>query len=154
MSVKDLRSELASNNVRWQSFVDKSDLVRAVQQCRQEASRFSATGRLGPGRVGDLTDEQVKRELERPAPMLLDVYATWCGPCQLMAPILQQASTDLPRVRFAKMDSDKFPELSGRLGVQGLPTLVLFEGGAEVGRVEGALRKEQLVEWIQDKLSS
>jgi thioredoxin len=155
MSVKELRSELASHNVRWQSFVDKNDLIRAVQQVRQEAAKFSVTGRLVPGRVGDLTDKEVKRELERVTPMLLDVYATWCGPCQLMGPILEQASEQLHvRVRFAKMDSDKYPELSGRLGVQGLPTLILFKDGAEVGRVEGALRKDQLVEWIQAKLLS
>jgi thioredoxin len=157
MSVKELRAELASQNVGWKTYVDKDDLVRAVQQARQDGARFSSTGLLRPGQVGDLTADQVKAELDgtsKKGPMLLDVYATWCGPCQMMSPILVQASQDLTDVRFAKVDSDKYPELAGSLRVQGLPTLILFENGTELARLEGALMKDQLVAWIRDKLNS
>jgi thioredoxin len=157
MSVKELRAELASRNVGWKTFVDKDDLIRAVQHARQEAAHFSSTGLLRPGHVGDLTADQVRDELDgatNKSPMLLDVYATWCGPCQMMSPILVQASHDLADVRFAKVDSDRYPELAGAMRVQGLPTLILFDNGAEVARLEGALMKDQLVAWVRDKLNS
>jgi thioredoxin len=157
MSVKELRADLASRNVGWKTFVDKDDLARAVQHARQEAAHFSSTGLLRPGHVGDLTADQVRDELDaanNKSPMLLDVYATWCGPCQMMSPILVQASHDLTDVRFAKVDSDRYPELAGAMRVQGLPTLILFDNGAEVARLEGALMKDQLVAWVRDKLNS
>lgn len=72
----------------------------------------------------------------------------------MMAPQLQQAAAESfqDKVRVAKMDSDKHPELAGRLRVGGLPTLVLFNNGQEVDRIEGALMKDQLVEWVNSKL--
>ena len=78
-----------------------------------------------------------------------DVYATWCGPCKLMAPFLEEAASELgDKVRVAKMDSDENPEWSGKLRVQGLPTVIVFDGetGKELERVEGALMKDQLVQ--------
>uniref|UniRef100_A0A7S0IW23 Thioredoxin n=1 Tax=Calcidiscus leptoporus TaxID=127549 RepID=A0A7S0IW23_9EUKA len=75
-------------------------------------------------------------------PLVLDVFATWCGPCKLLAPQLDQLAAELGTAcRFAKLDSDAEPQLSTELRVQGLPTLVFFQGGgaqlAEAHRVEG-----------------
>lgn len=66
-----------------------------------------------------------------------------------MSPILEQSAADMMGIRFAKMDSDAHPAESSSLKVQGLPTLILFNKGKEIDRVEGALMKDQLKEWIE-----
>ena len=155
MSVKALREELARRGMRWADYIDKEDLIQAVVRARKEAAAFSATGLLRPGQVADLTGAQVQSEVESdsvPAPLLLDVYATWCGPCQIMVKELKEAATEWgDAVRVVKMDSDKYPELSGKWGVQGLPTLLLFKNGTEIGRMEGALQKSQLLTWVKER---
>ena len=78
---------------------------------------------------------------------------TWCGPCKMMVPILQETALDLgSKVRVVKMDSDKYPQEASQLRVQGLPTLVLFNNGQELDRIEGAPPKEQLMAWLNSKL--
>lgn len=70
-----------------------------------------------------------------------------------MAPQLQQAAFEFKnRVRVAKMDSDQYPDVAGQLRVQGLPTLVLFRDGKEITRIEGALLKEQIVQWVEENM--
>ena len=97
-------------------------------------------------------------------PLVLDAYATWCGPCLLMAPEFEAAAKELEgKVRFVKMDTDKEPEMAGRLNIMGLPTLLFLSGKKEgdadasgntaadpsIGvlrdRIEGALRKDSIV---------
>ena len=153
MRVKELREELARRNKRWAGLLEKEDLVQAVVAARKEAAIFSATGLIAPGQVGALTGEQARQEVAHSgSPLLLDVFATWCGPCQMIAPILQQVAQDMTNVRFGKMDSDKYPQESSQWRVQGLPTLILFSNGQEVDRLEGALPKDQLQAWIESKL--
>ena len=83
--------------------------------------------------------------------MLVDVYATWCGPCQLLQGQLKDVAAHMQdKLRMVKMDSDKYPTLSSQLRVQGLPTLILFDRqGQEIDRIEGALMKERLIQWIE-----
>jgi thioredoxin len=163
MSVRALREELGNRQIRWAGLLEKEDLVQAVIKAREEGAMFSVTGRLTPGQVGELTGDELERELFQPTaassvggsslPLLLDVYATWCGPCQLVAPQLREAARILgDRVRVAKMDSDKEQKAAGKLRVQGLPSLVLFRDGQEIDRVEGALMKDQIVDWVSSKL--
>mmetsp|Transcript_3464 Transcript_3464/g.7689 ORF Transcript_3464/g.7689 Transcript_3464/m.7689 type:complete len:190 (+) Transcript_3464:145-714(+) len=93
-------------------------------------------------------------------PLVVDAYATWCGPCLLMAPEFESAAQQLRgKVRFVKMDTDLEPQMAGRLGIMGLPTLLFLdknddteaveEGKAPVAvlkeRIEGALRKDSIV---------
>jgi len=160
MSVKELRQELSRYNIRWAGLLEKADLIRAVHQARQTAPHFSVTGLLRPGQVTSLTADQVQAEIaastqgsSKSTPLLLDVFAVWCGPCQFMAKQLQEAAqTWGDRVRVAKMDSDQHPQYAAQLKVQGLPTLILFHHGAEVARMEGALTKDQVVEWVERQL--
>jgi thioredoxin len=157
MKVKELREELAGRRIRWADLFEKSDLVRAVVNARKAASAFSS--HITPGTVADLTEEQVQDELRSGSsstPLLLDVYATWCGPCKMMAKELSSAAEEWQdRIRLAKMDSDQFPNLASTLKVQGLPTIILFDpNGQEVDRLEGALPKAQLMQWVENKLNS
>lgn len=82
-------------------------------------------------------------------PVLIDVWAPWCGPCRAVAPVLAQLAEERAGVlRIVKVNADAEPGLSGRLGVQGIPTLVLFDKGVEVSRQVGALPANQLRKWI------
>jgi len=89
------------------------------------------------------------------APVLVDFYATWCGPCQMLAPILEEVNRQLaPRLRVVKIDTDKYPQLASRYDIQALPTVVLFRDGEPVDRIEGVLSAAQLVERLSPQLDS
>lgn len=127
--------------------------MNALLEARAIASVFSGTGLLTPGEVADLSEKDVQTEMDHPGSLLLlDVYATWCGPCQMIAPILKEiAAEEGDELRVIKMDSDKNQQLAGKLKVAGLPTLVLFQGGNEIDRLEGAPTKDQLKGWIDSR---
>ena len=119
------------------------------------AALFSASGALSPGKAGIVNAEQCEREIaDARTPLLLDVFATWCGPCKMIAPQLEELAGRLgERARVAKLDSDQAPELSTKLGVQGLPTLVFFRGGVEVHRLEGVpAQKDGIEQLVQQHL--
>ena len=83
-------------------------------------------------------------------PVLVDFYATWCGPCQMMAPILENVNTQLKgRLQVVKIDTDKYPQLASQYQIHALPTLVLFKNAQPVERIEGVLPAEQLVQRLQ-----
>jgi thioredoxin len=86
-------------------------------------------------------------------PVLVDFYATWCGPCQMMAPILEQVNAQLKgQLKVVKIDSDRYPQLASQYQVHALPTLVLFKNGQPVDRIEGVQRAEQLVQRLRPYL--
>lgn len=150
MRVSELRAECGRRNIRWAGMFEKEDLVQALLKAMEAASIFSAY--ISPGQVGELTDLQLADELktESPTPLLLDVFATWCGPCKLMAPELAQVAAEFgDKVRVAKIDSDQYPDWSRKLKVQAFPTVIVFQGDQEVKRVEGALMKNQLMNLVQ-----
>ncbi len=78
-------------------------------------------------------------------PVLVDFYADWCGPCKVMAPILDRIARERAgEILVAKLDTDRAPEVSVRLGIRGIPTFILFRGGEEVARETGAVPADRL----------
>lgn len=89
-----------------------------------------------------------------PLPLLVDFYALWCGPCQMLAPELEAVGAELRgRLRVAKVDVDKYPAIASQYRIAALPCLVLFKGGQPVDRVEGLLTRDQLLARLRPLLS-
>ncbi|QYX33906.1 thioredoxin [Sphaerospermopsis torques-reginae] len=83
-------------------------------------------------------------------PVLVDFYAEWCGPCQMMGPILEQVNVQLKdRLRIVKIDTEKYTQLASQYQIAALPTLVLFKNGQPVDRIEGVLQAPQLIQHLQ-----
>lgn len=85
-------------------------------------------------------------------PVLIDFYATWCGPCQMLGPILKEVKDQLgDRVSIIKIDVDKNQELAAMQQVRGVPTMMLFQNGKQLWRQSGVLSKEVIIKNILDK---
>lgn len=86
-----------------------------------------------------LAQEDFERTVLRsPLPVLVDFYADWCAPCKMVAPLADELAREhRGRLLVAKVDTDRAPELAGRFGIRGIPTLILFRNGSEIGRSVG-----------------
>ncbi len=97
----------------------------------------------------DFESEILKSDI----PALVDFWAAWCGPCQMMAPDFHQATIDLePYVRMAKLNTENEQQLAARFNIRSIPTLIIFKDGREIGRQSGALNLNSLKRWLQPHL--
>ncbi len=86
-------------------------------------------------------------------PLLVDFYAPWCGPCQMMGPILEKVGAELKdQLQVVKINTDKYPDLATKHKITSLPTLVVFKNGKPVDRIEGLVRAEQLIQHLSQVL--
>ena len=87
-------------------------------------------------------------------PILIDLWADWCGPCKMMAPHFATVAKQNPQVVFAKIDTEANPRLSSAFHVRSIPTLVLMNKSNEIARISGALRATELQQWLDQQLNA
>lgn len=94
----------------------------------------------------DVTDQTFSREvLSFSGPVLVDCWAPWCGPCRMVAPVLEQLAAEYAgRVKIAKLNVDENPSTASQYGIQSIPTMLLFKGGHQVNSLVGALPKQDI----------
>lgn len=106
------------------------------------------------GAVAEVSESTFEQEvLKSGLPVLVDFYATWCGPCKAVAPIVEELAAEYAgKLKIVKVDIDEAQETTTNLGIMSVPTLMIFREGKEVGRIVGAVPKRTLVDQLQRAL--
>ena len=129
---------------------------RVPQQRLDESPKCGACkASLFDGHPVELTDSQLERHIANSdLPIVVDLWAPWCGPCRVMGPVFERAAQQLePRARFVKINTDREQALASRLDIRGIPTLLVFQGGKERARIAGAMDAARFSAWLQAHIS-
>lgn len=97
-----------------------------------------------------VTDNDFQSQvLESTVPVLVDFWAQWCGPCRMLAPVIDELNTELKgRIKVCKMDIENNPSIPSDLGIRSIPTLILFKDGKQLGMRSGVQSKDVIIDWI------
>jgi thioredoxin 1 len=103
-----------------------------------------------------ITDQTFEQEVLRSdKPVLVDFWAAWCGPCRMIAPVLEEiAAEQAEKIKIAKLDVDANPVWPGKFGVRAIPTMILFKDGREAQRLVGYVPKERLVQQLSQHIGA
>jgi thioredoxin 2 len=128
---------------------------------RMPEARDAGAGKCGRcgeplfiGKPIDVGADMLQRQVAKGTlPVVVDVWAPWCGPCRVMGPEYEKVAHALePRARFLKLNSDNEQQLAGALNIRGIPTMILFKDGKEADRVSGAMQASQISSWLRQRI--
>ena len=102
-----------------------------------------------------VTDEKFEEEvIKADTPVMVDFWAEWCGPCKMIAPIVEELAEEFDgKVKFAKLDVDSNPLVAMTYGIRSIPTLLIFKGGAPVGQIIGAVPKAVMKKRLEEAIA-
>ncbi|MBI2572736.1 thioredoxin [Candidatus Woesearchaeota archaeon] len=104
--------------------------------------------------VLELTDATFEKEINGNIPIIVDFWASWCGPCKMLAPIFEQVSKEFEgKLKFAKISTEEYQDIASEQSITGIPCLIIFNRGEEVDRIVGFRPKEKLKNDIQEILN-
>lgn len=99
----------------------------------------------------EVTDSTFENEvIKADKPVLVDFWAPWCGPCRMVAPVLEEISTETDSVKIVKVNVDENQQYAGQLGVLNIPTMILFKDGEAVDKIVGAQPKQSILKFFEN----